>query len=60
MCGNVKLKRKEMIAIAGLLIFIQDRLTDADTLLTARRYDNAVYLGRYAVEIALKTEFAKR
>lgn len=43
-----------MITVAGLRRVAKARLRDAKALLRARRYDGAVYLVGYAVEIALK------
>lgn len=43
-----------MISIADLIIIARERLTDAETLLNAHRYDGAVYLCGYSIEIALK------
>ncbi len=43
-----------MIAVSDLLTIAKERLSDAEALLIAERYDGAVYLCGYAVEIALK------
>ncbi|MDQ2753269.1 MAG: hypothetical protein M3R72_09640 [Bacteroidota bacterium] len=43
-----------MISIADLKIISRERLSDAETLLNAHRYDGAVYLCGYSIEIALK------
>jgi len=43
-----------MISTADLINIANDRLTDAETLLNAKRYDGAVYLCGYSIEIALK------
>lgn len=36
------------------MIIARERLTDGETLLNAHRYDGAVYLCGYSIEIALK------
>lgn len=43
-----------MISTADLMTIARERLTDAKTLLNAHRYDGAVYLCGYSIEIALK------
>lgn len=43
-----------MISIADLMTIARERLIDAETLLIAGRYDGAVYLCGYSIEIALK------
>jgi HEPN domain-containing protein len=43
-----------MISTVDLMSIATERLKDAETLLTANRYDGAVYLCGYAIEIALK------
>lgn len=43
-----------MISTADLMTIARERLTDAETLLNALRYDGAVYLCGYSIEIALK------
>lgn len=43
-----------MISTADLMTTARERLTDAETLLSAQRYDGAVYLCGYSIEIALK------
>ncbi len=43
-----------MISIADLKIISRERLSDAETLLNDNRYDGAVYLCGYSIEIALK------
>lgn len=43
-----------MISTADLMTIARGRLTDAEALLTAQRYDGAVYLCGYSIEIALK------
>lgn len=48
-----------MISTSDLIIIAKDRLTDAETLLNAKRYDGAVYLCGYSVEIALKYKICK-
>lgn len=48
-----------MISIADLKTIARERLTDAETLLNARRYDGAVYLCGYSIEIALKRKICQ-
>lgn len=48
-----------MIAIAHLDALAAARLEDARILLAANRFDGAVYLGGYAVEIALKARICR-
>ncbi len=43
-----------MISRADLIKIARGRLKDAQVLLDAGRYDGAIYLGGYVVEIALK------
>ncbi|MCY7352643.1 MAG: HEPN domain-containing protein [Cytophagaceae bacterium] len=43
-----------MISLSDLISIANERLIDAETLLHAHRYDGAVYLCGYSVEIALK------
>lgn len=43
-----------MISTADLMTIAQERLTDAEILLNAHRYDGAIYLCGYSIEIALK------
>jgi HEPN domain-containing protein len=43
-----------MINTADLMIIAQERLNDAEVLLNANRYNSAVYLCGYSIEIALK------
>lgn len=43
-----------MISTADLMIIARARLTDAEILLNSLRYDGAVYLCGYSIEIALK------
>ncbi|RYY05966.1 MAG: hypothetical protein EOP43_07635 [Sphingobacteriaceae bacterium] len=43
-----------MISTADLIIIATARLNDAEILLNAQRYDGAVYLCGYSIEIALK------
>ncbi|SRR5260370_26410147 len=43
-----------MISVRDLKAIVRARLKDAEVLTNARRYDGAVYLCGYAVEIALK------
>jgi len=44
-----------MIDQAELRKIAEERLKDADTLLEAGRYDGAIYLGGYVVELSLKS-----
>jgi HEPN domain-containing protein len=48
-----------MIAINELRKIAQARFKDADVLLKARRYDGAIYLCGYAIELALKARVCK-
>ena len=48
-----------MITCADLQKITHARLKDANVLLTNRRYDGAMYLVGYAVEIALKRRFCQ-
>ena len=48
-----------MISAANLRKLARARLADARALLKARRYDGAVYLGGYVVEIALKARICR-
>ncbi len=48
-----------MIARLDLRNIARARLRDAEKLLSARRYDGAVYLCGYAVEIALKARICR-
>jgi hypothetical protein len=43
-----------MIITADLMTIARERLLDSETLLIARRYNGAVYLCGYSIEIALK------
>jgi hypothetical protein len=43
-----------MIITADLMTIARERLSDAETLLNAGRYNGAVYLCGYSIEIALK------
>ena len=43
-----------MISLLDLETLAHDRLSDAEALLAAGRYDGATYLGGYVVELALK------
>ena len=49
----------EMISRTDLVKIARGRLKDAQVLLDARRYDGAIYLGGYVVEIALKNRICK-
>lgn len=48
-----------MIAVADLRRIARARLRDARVLLRARRWDGAVYLSGYAVELALKARICQ-
>jgi len=48
-----------MLKLAELDEIAKARLTDAEVLLDAERYDGAVYLCGYAVEIALKARICR-
>jgi HEPN domain-containing protein len=48
-----------MIAVGDLRRIAQARLKDAEVLQRARRYDGAVYVCGYAVEIALKARICR-
>jgi len=48
-----------MINISELEEIAKARIKDADALLRARRYDGAIYLCGYAIEIALKARICK-
>lgn len=48
-----------MINVANLRKLARARLTDAKLLLRARRYDGAIYIGGYVVEIALKARICR-
>ena len=48
-----------MIARSDLRKIARERLKDADALLQAGRYDGAIYLGGYVVELALKSRICK-
>ena len=48
-----------MITSASLRKLARARLTDARTLLRAGRYDGAVYMGGYVVELALKARICR-
>lgn len=48
-----------MITRADLIKMARGRLKDAQALLDAGRYDGAIYLGGYVVEIALKQRICK-
>lgn len=43
-----------MLSTSDLMTIALERLTDAETLLNANRYNGAVYLYGYSIEIALK------
>jgi|SRR5436853_7117830 len=48
-----------MVPIADLRKIAKGRLVDADVLFRAGRYDGAIYLCGYAVEIALKARICR-
>jgi HEPN domain-containing protein len=48
-----------MISRADLINLARGRLKDAQVLLDAGRYDGAIYLGGYVVEVALKNRICK-
>jgi len=48
-----------MITPGNLRKLARARLTDARALLEAKRYDGAVYMGGYVVEIALKARICR-
>jgi HEPN domain-containing protein len=48
-----------MVPIADLRKIAKGRLVDADVLFQAGRYDGAIYLCGYAVEIALKARICR-
>jgi len=48
-----------MIPVADLRKIARARLRDAEVLLGARRYDGAVYLCGYAIEVALKARICR-
>lgn len=48
-----------MINRSELRKIARERLKDAEALLKAKRYDGAIYLGGYVVELALKSRICK-
>jgi len=48
-----------MISTDDLISIAQERLNDAETLLNANRFEGAVYLCGYSIEIALKYKICK-
>jgi HEPN domain-containing protein len=48
-----------MIDRTELRKIARERLKDADALLAAKRYDGAIYLGGYVVELSLKSRICK-
>ena len=48
-----------MVPVADLKKMAKGRLVDADVLFRAARYDGAIYLCGYAVEIALKARICR-
>ena len=48
-----------MIAVSELRRIARDRLADAEALARAKRYDGAIYLCGYAVEVQLKYRICK-
>lgn len=48
-----------MIKVADLRKLARARLKDAKSLLSAKRFDGAIYIGGYVVEIALKARICR-
>jgi HEPN domain-containing protein len=48
-----------MIDRGDILTLARERLKDAEVLLESQRYDGAVYLGGYVVELALKARICE-
>jgi HEPN domain-containing protein len=48
-----------MITVADLRKLARARLKDARSLLSAKRFDGAIYIGGYVVEIALKARICR-
>jgi len=48
-----------MIDLAELIKIAEERLKDAEALLAAGRYDGAIYLGGYVIELTLKSRICK-
>lgn len=48
-----------MIDRTELRKIARERLKDAEALLAAARYDGAIYLGGYVVELSLKSRICK-
>jgi hypothetical protein len=48
-----------MLDVATLTTLAQARLEDADVLVAAQRFDGAIYICGYAIEIALKARICK-
>lgn len=48
-----------MITLNDLETIAQARLLDAEALITAGRYDGAIYTGGYAIELLLKARICK-
>lgn len=48
-----------MVSISELRKIARGRLQDAEVLLTAKRYDGAIYLCGYAIETALKARICR-
>lgn len=48
-----------MISCRSLRKMAMERLRDSRALLATRRYDGAVYIGGYVVELALKARICK-
>lgn len=48
-----------MIKVADLQKLARARLKDAKSLLSAKRFDGAIYIGGYVVEIALKARICR-
>ena len=50
---------QRMIKVADLRKLVRARLKDAKSLLSERRFDGAIYIGGYVVEIALKARICR-
>ncbi|HEX5025934.1 MAG TPA: HEPN domain-containing protein [Agriterribacter sp.] len=48
-----------MLSLSDLTTIAEERLADAEALLASGRYDGAVYLCGYSIEIALKHKICK-
>lgn len=49
-----------MITIDELKAIAQARLLDAEALMQAKRYDGAMYIASYAIELSLKVRICKK